>query len=104
MLLCLEPNVRFQVARRHQHEQAITRNARHGAAHVETIQQLRHRIRATAQSVDGNRGRYTKVARPKTLRFVWEDAMVRPDRVRKVLEAVVALRRRTRIASSETST
>src|SRR5687768_744156 len=24
-------------------------------------------------TTDGNRGRYTKVARPKTLRFVWED-------------------------------
>jgi uncharacterized protein YndB with AHSA1/START domain len=24
-------------------------------------------------TADGNRGRYTKVARPKTLRFVWED-------------------------------
>ena len=27
----------------------------------------------TFSTGDGNRGRYTKVARPKTLRFVWED-------------------------------
>ena len=28
----------------------------------------------TFATADGNRGRYTKLARPKTLRFVWEDA------------------------------
>ena len=27
----------------------------------------------TFSTADGNRGKYTKVARPKTLRFVWED-------------------------------
>ena len=27
----------------------------------------------TFSSTDGNRGKYTKIARPKTLRFVWED-------------------------------